>query len=185
MRGRSERRVLPGESGLWVFIFVDLALFALFFALEGVDRVRAPAVFQQGRASLDLTGGMINTLVLLAGSWAVVMGTRIERDTRRSALYLHLASATGAVFLLLKAGEWARHVRLGHRISDDAFETWYFFLTGFHAVHVAAAVVLLLVVAARRRRAEQPSAILIEAAGCYWHLVDLLWIGIYLVMYLL
>lgn len=185
MSTTSGNRTLPGELGLWAFIFTDLVLFALYFALVAWDRGSAPDVFTQGKAELNLTLGMINTVVLLSGSWAVAMGTRVVSDTRSASRYVYLAALTGVVFLLLKFAEWGHHLQLGHRISENVFYTWYFFLTGFHALHVLGAIVFLGVIGNRFRRGQPSSHALVEAAGCYWHLVDLLWIGILLVIYLL
>jgi nitric oxide reductase NorE protein len=185
MGERTTTRALPGEVGLWCFIFTDLVLFALYFALAAWDRGSAVDAFHAGKAELNLTIGMLNTIVLLTGSWAVVMGTRVEAAGQRAASYVYLAAFTGVLFLLLKAVEWHHHLGLGHHISENSFYMWCFFLTGFHALHVIGAVVFLCVIAARLRRAQPSSHTLIEAAGCYWHLVDLLWIGIFLVLYLL
>ena len=185
MRETAQNRTLPGELGLWVFIFADLGLFALYFALTAWDMRSDPATFQQGRDQLNLTLGMINTVVLLTGSWAVAMGTRVVSDGRLAARYLQLAALTGVAFLGVKFFEYDHAVSLGHTVAEDRFFTWYFFLTGFHAFHVIAAIIFLLIVAGRFRGEEQPGHVLAEAAGCYWHLVDLLWIGIFLLLYLL
>jgi nitric oxide reductase NorE protein len=185
MRGKLHSRTLPGELGLWVFIFSDLGLFALYFVLAAWDMRADPVTFQQGQASLNLTLGMINTVVLLTGSWAVAMGTRVATDARQAARYLQLAALTGLIFLGVKFFEYDHLVSLDHTIDQNAFYTWYFFLTGFHAFHVVAAVAFLMIVAARYRGESQPGHVMTEAAGCYWHLVDLLWIGIFLVLYLL
>lgn len=185
MRDAAQTRSLPGELGLWVFIFADFGLFALYFALTAWDMRSDPATFQQGRAGLNLTLGMMNTVVLLTGSWAVAMGTRVVSDGRQAARYLQLAALTGVIFLAVKFFEYDHAVSLGHTVGENRFFTWYFFLTGFHAFHVIAAVVFLVIVASRFRGEEQPGHVLTEAAGCYWHLVDLLWIGIFLLLYLL
>ena len=178
-------RILPGETGLWIFIFTELALFALFFSLAAWNKAGAPEAFRQGRSQFSLTMGMINTLVLLTGSWAVAMGTRVVADPRRAARLVYVAALTGVIFLLLKFVEWNHHLQAGHSITKNIYYTWYFFLTGFHALHVIGAVIFLGVIAGRSRRAQPSSHALIEAAGCYWHLVDLLWVGIFVVLYLL
>ncbi len=176
---------LPGEPGLWVFIFFDLGLFGLFFALAAADLGAAPAVFAAGKGTLDLTIGAVNTLVLLTGSWAVAMGTRVVRGGGEAGRWLTGAALSGALFLLLKVVEYVHLLGAGHALTQDAFYSWYFILTGYHAMHVAVGIVLLAVVAARYRGGAEPDHRLVEAAGCYWHLVDLLWIGIFLILYLI
>ncbi len=182
---RSAKPSLPGELGLWIFIFCDLLLFTLFFGLVAFDLRSEPETFRQGKAAINLTIGMVNTLVLLTGSWAVAMGTRVVEEPRRAARYIYAAALSGIVFLLFKVVEYSHLLGEGHALTQDRYFTWYFFLTAFHALHVIAAIVLLWVVAGRFRRNERTSHELVEAAGCYWHLVDLLWIGIFLVLYLI
>jgi nitric oxide reductase NorE protein len=185
MSGQRIARTLPGETGLWVFIFTELALFSLYFTLAAWDKASAPELFRHGKSEFGLTLGMINTLILLTGSWAVGMGTRVVAEPPRAARYVCLAALTGVIFLLLKVIEWHHQLQAGHSITENVYYTWYFFLTGFHALHVLGAVIFLGVVARRLRRAQPSSPALVESAGCYWHLVDLLWIGIFVVLYLL
>jgi nitric oxide reductase NorE protein len=175
---------LPGEVGLWVFIFADLAFFLLLFALAARDLGHARAAAEAGRDALTPAVGVANTLILLTGSWATAIGTRVvPRD--RAPPWLYAAAASGVVFLALKVVEYAHVTGAGHALGESAFFTWYFFLTGFHAFHVGGGIVLLATVAARLRQGQEPGEPLIEAAGCYWHLVDLLWIAIFLLLYLL
>lgn len=182
---RSAGRSLPGEVGLWVFILFDLGLFGLFFALAAADLGGAPGVFATGKGALDLTIGAVNTLVLLTGSWAAAMGTRVAHGGRPASRWLAGAALSGVLFLALKVVEYDHLIGAGHAITESAFYTWYFVLTGYHALHVALGVVLLAVVAGRYREGPAPDHRLVEGAGCYWHLVDLLWIGIFLILYLI
>lgn len=179
------QRTLPGGVALWVFIFADLLLFGLYLALAAWDGGAIVGAYPQAKTGLDPTLGMINTVVLLTGSWAVAMGTRVVGDARIASRYVLLAAGTGLAFLAVKLVEYSHHVAAGHTIASNRFFTWYWFLTGFHALHVIAAVVLLVALAGRMRKGPPPGEIFTEAAGCYWHLVDLLWIGIFLVLYLL
>lgn len=176
---------LPGEVGLWVFIVTDLSLFCLYFALLAYDRSVDPEAFYAGQAQLDRSIGLVNTLLLLTGSWAVAMGTRVVREPQRAAAFLSRAAVTGILFLLLKTVEYSHLVGAGNSLTDSRYFTWYFFLTGYHALHVLVGIVLLYFVAARFRSREPVSEALTEAAGCYWHLVDLLWIGIFTLAYLI
>jgi nitric oxide reductase NorE protein len=184
MIGGREADNLPGEAGLWVFIFADLAFFLLLFGLAAWDLGHARTAAAAGRDALTPAIGVANTLILLTGSWAAAMGTRAVPRSQ-AAPWLYAAAASGVVFLALKVIEYAHVTGAGHALGESAFFTWYFFLTGFHAFHVACGIVLLATVAARLRRSGNAGEPLIEAAGCYWHLVDLLWIGIFLLLYLL
>ena len=178
-------RRLPGEMGLWIFILSDLALFGLYFALFAFDIRTDPDTFYASQIHLDRTLGLINTLLLLTGSWAVVMGTRVEPTTAKARKYLIGAALTGIAFLVLKAVEYSHILGAGISLTDSRFFTWYFFLTAYHGIHVAAGVVFLFYVAGRMKQPRPLKEELTEAAGCYWHLVDLLWIGIFTIAYLL
>jgi len=185
MSGPGRNRVLPGELGLWVFIFCDLGLFTLLFGLAAWDGQAYSEAFAQGKGALNLTIGMVNTLVLLTGSWAVAMGTRVVEGHAEAGRYLRLAALSGLIFLVLKVVEYEHLLGAGHALTESAFMMWYFILTGYHALHVVVGIVLLWVVANRFRQETAPSHELTEAASCYWHLVDLLWVGIFMVLYLL
>ena len=178
-------RRLPGEVGLWIFIFSDLLLFALYFGLCVFDRAVDPVGFREAQGALNTTIALFNTLVLLSGSWAVFMATRVTADKARAATYVVGAALCGVLFLILKVYEYAHLIGAGRHFIEGRFFTWYFFLTGYHALHVMAGIVLLWVLSSRYRGQTEPSEKLVEGVGCYWHLVDLLWIGIFLVLYLL
>jgi len=180
----SSPRQLPGEVGLWLFILSDLLLFALFFVLFSHDLATDPESFQEVQGTLSRSIGLFNTLLLLTGSWAVAMGTRVERNPARSAGYLSAAALSGVLFLILKAVEYGHLFSAGYSLTDSSFFTWYFFLSGYHALHVVAGIVILQVVVSQYRRRKAVTEELVEAAGCYWHLVDLLWIGIFSIVYL-
>lgn len=179
------QRRLPGEMGLWIFILSDLMLFGLYFALFSYDLTVDPESFYHGQASLDRNIGLFNTLLLLTGSWAVAMGTRVEQDPSRAANYLSAAALTGAIFLGMKAIEYSHLIGGGHYLTESRFFIWYFFLSGYHAIHVVAGSIFLQYVSGRMRRRQPSSEALVESAGCYWHLVDLLWIGIFTIAYLI
>ncbi len=180
-----KNKSLPGELGLWIFLLGDLMLFGLYFVLFVYDRGMDRQSFYLGQAALDGGIGLLNTVLLLTGSWAVVMGTRVERDARRAAHYLAAAALSGLIFLVLKTLEYTHLVDAGRYLTESRFFVWYFFLTGYHAVHVMAGSLFLVVLAVRLYKNSVPGERLMEAGGCYWHLVDLLWIGIFTIAYLL
>lgn len=178
-------RQLPGSLGLWIFIFSDLMLFGLYFALLVFDMRSDPISYANAQASLSQSLGLINTLLLLSGSWAVVMATRIAQQHKMVSAYLMLAIVTGMVFLLIKAVEYTHVIQAGHHLTENAFFIWYFFLSGYHALHVIAGCLLLGFLWQRSRQQQTVNEELSTSIACYWHLVDLLWIGIFSFAYLL
>lgn len=178
-------RQLPGELGLWIFIASDLILFTLYFALFAFDFSADPTGFETAQSELNGVIGLINTLILLTGSWAVAMGTRVPTGAGQRARWIYLAALCGVVFLGLKAFEYAHLISQGLDFTSNKFFIWYFFLTGYHAVHVLSAIALLIVIGRRFQKERPIGEKLVEGAGCYWHLVDLLWIGIFSLTYLI
>ncbi|MEV7085397.1 cytochrome c oxidase subunit 3 [Streptomyces sp. NPDC093085] len=179
----------PGETGIWVFAFGDLLVFTVFFCVFVHERARAPEAFELGRRSLDLTFGTLNTLLLLTGSLSVVLGLHALRRgaTRPGTRALLVTLVCGAGFVIDKYLEYAGAVQAGHTPSANAFFMYYFVLTGIHLVHLLIGMAGLgLMYRIARTPSPGPREIrLLEAGGCYWHLVDLLWIILFALLYLM
>lgn len=182
-----ESRRVPAEPEFWIFILGDLAIFTAFFFVWAAGERADPVVFSDGRASLSRGIGIANTLVLLGSSGAVAVAVRAVRDARWVAARTAygLAIAGGATFLMLKAVEYARH--LGHGIGDLAgpFFVDYFVFTGVHALHVVLGLVVLAVARARvgSGGGSRPM-VLHEAAATWWHVIDIVWIVLFTLIYL-
>lgn len=186
-RGEPTRR-MPGEAGVWIFLFGDMVVFGVFFATFMVQRARAPELFDASRQTLSITIGLINTLILLTSSLFVVTGIRaIRADQRTTARLLFLATlGCGLAFVGLKAIEYTAKVHQGHTANQNAFYLYYFILTGLHLFHVLIGIVVLTLLAIQARRVEPgtTSMAVAESGACFWHLVDLLWIVLFPLLYL-
>jgi nitric oxide reductase NorE protein len=181
-------RRVPGETGLWIFILGDLFVFGIFFILYARNMATENETFLAGQSALSQPVGLANTLLLLTGSLSVAIGVEIARkgSTRPAAAWIGGGALSGMIFLLLKAAEYRALIGAGHSLVSDHFFLWYFFLTGYHAVHVILGIFLLLFAAGRLRLANPvPSGGLLEGIACYWHMVDMLWIVIFALIYLL
>ncbi|MFF0496364.1 cytochrome c oxidase subunit 3 family protein [Nocardia aobensis] len=185
---RHPRRV-PGEPGLWILILGDLLVFAIFFGLWSWNKAHQPELFVQGRAQMNQAIGLANTLVLISSSAAVAMGLNRIRschpdDGRR---WYRLAAGLGGAFVALKLLEYSNHVAAGADVLDDGFFMYYFVFTGIHLIHVVAGIIALLLVIRKSRRLGVSSAELpiFEGVGVYWHMVDIVWIVLYSLMYLM
>lgn len=187
MTAQTVRRI-PGESGTWVFLFGDMVVFGVFFVTFMVERAKAPDVFDIARRTLHVGVGVTNTLVLLTSSLCVVIALGAIRSGLRSIATTALFAAIGCglVFIGLKVYEYVALVSAGHGAGANHFYLYYFILTGLHLLHVCigVAVLALLVTQARRAELSATRLALVEGGACFWHLVDLLWIFLFALLYL-
>ena len=182
-----QKRV-PGESGTWVFLFGDLLIFGAFFVTFLVARATAPAVFDTARTTLHIGIGVTNTLVLLTSSLCVVLALNAMRiqQTRLATKATGTAMAFGVLFVVLKISEYISLGTAGHGPGANDFYLYYFILTGLHLFHVCLGLGALTFVLSQTRRPDlSPTrTALVEGAACFWHLVDLLWIFLFALLYL-
>lgn len=180
---------MPGAEGIWALIGADAIVFAILFASFMVERRRNPEVFEAGRQTLNLNLGGIDTLILLTSSWTVALAIQA---VRRNAVHwmpgLLLAGVlTGVLFMVFKSVEYAGKISQGITPATNGFFMWYFVLTGIHVIHVLLGTGLLAFVWSGARRGAFSSANLIvpESVASFWHLVDLLWIMLFPLLYLM
>jgi nitric oxide reductase NorE protein len=176
---------LPGDAGIWVFALGDMVIFAAYFVIFMVYRGHQQAAFLAGERHLSLASGAVNTL-LLAGSRFVALAVAAARagQARRARRLIGAGGLCGAAFLLVKAHEWYSLTGAGLTVQHGNFYMFYYAFTGVHLLHVLAGLVALGVMRAELRRPAGPRAWLIEAGAIYWHLVDLLWIILFALLYL-
>jgi nitric oxide reductase NorE protein len=176
---------LPGDAGIWVFALGDMVIFAVYFIIFMAYRGHQQAAFLAGERHLSLASGAVNTLALLAGSRFVALAVTAAGagQARRARRLAGAAGLCGAAFLLVKAHEWYSLVSAGLTVQHGNFYMFYYAFTGVHLLHVLAGLVALGVMRAELRR-PAPRAWLLEAGGIYWHLVDLLWIILFALLYL-
>jgi len=186
--GQAARR-LPGIEGVWVFVAADLTVFGLFFVSFVRDRGRDAALFEQARQTLDADIGGVNTLILLTSSWFVALAVEAAQAgaARRIPRLLAWAAACGLAFAVLKVIEYAHKLRAGTSMLTNDFYMYYFTLTGIHLLHVAAGAVILLILWSKARAGAYGSGNCagLESGATFWHMVDLLWVVIFPLLYLL
>lgn len=184
---RSAPRV-PGEPGVWVFILVEMAIFTALFGVIVWSRASNSRIFAEGQAVLSQPLGLFNTIVLIAGSVLVVNAiTAVQTgQTQQASRSLGAAMACGAVFAAVKAVEYHRVVHHGAFIHTNAYWMFFFTVTGAHLLHVFVGVSVLGLIR-RRVRLGLPGRRdreLFMSATCYWHMVDLLWLVLFPLFYL-
>jgi nitric oxide reductase NorE protein len=179
---------VPGETGIWVFIFGDMMVFAIMFATYLYYRGKDATLFNASQQQLNPDFGLVNTLLLLASSLLVVLAVGVVRaGTRRPAQPLILgAIGCGVAFSLLKVVEYSGKLDAGITPQTNQFFMFYFVLTGLHWFHLAIGLAVLgyMYFSARRTSLDVKQFAWFEGAGCYWHMVDLLWIVLFPLLYL-
>lgn len=184
---RHPRRV-PGEEGVWVFLFGDMTVFAILFGVYLYYRGAQPELFDASQVRLNQTFGVVNTLVLLTSSLLVVTAVRaVRRDaTDLARKLLYGAMALGLVFVANKAIEYSQKISHDLVPTTNQFFMYFYVMTGLHLFHVVIGMALLwyaVTLTKRPTRSEREMGYL-EGAGCFWHMVDLLWIVIFPLLYL-
>jgi nitric oxide reductase NorE protein len=172
---------LPGELMMWVLIASELLVFgAALLACLGV-RIADPVRFAADQALLDQTAGAINTIVLVtSGLCAAFAARERERERRATARrWLLTAAGLGVLFLVVKGLEYGAKMEIGIGIESSPFFTFYYLITGFHALHVVAGIVILALVS------WADSLSNMEAAVAFWHMVDLVWVLLFPIIYVL
>jgi nitric oxide reductase NorE protein len=181
-------RELPGGTVIWLFVAIELLTFGLFFVGFAAARRADPAPFVAGQAQLHPLLGAINTCVLLCGGWLAARAVLANRcnEGRAAAAYLGGAAASGILFMAIKLHEYAGVFAAGISLSTSSFWFFYLFLTGLHFLHVLAGVGFLLPTAWRAAHdaygPAEPATV--EAVAVFWHLVDLIWIFLFPLLYL-
>lgn len=185
---QDRRRHIPGEPGVWFFIGGDTMIFSLFFLIFLYYRGQDAPLFVASQLHLSQTLGLLNTLLMLTSSWFVASGIRAARANRGplAALGFCLAFLCGVGFGIVKIFEYSAKFHVGITLNSNSFFMCYFMFTGIHMVHVLLGMVLLAIMA-RYCRSPQftPAKVnLLEIGASFWHLVDMLWIVLFALLYL-
>ncbi|MBW8482663.1 cytochrome c oxidase subunit 3 [Actinomadura parmotrematis] len=178
---------LPGDPGMWVFVLGDLAFFSAYFVIFMVHRGREPELFAAAQRHLSPAVAVATTLLLLTGSWLIALAVQASRaGEHRRALRLTAGTLlTGVLFMLVKAGEWAWEASHGRTFASGDFFMFYYLLTGVHLFHMLLGLVVLGVVLRELRAPGLRRTAVVETGATYWHMVDLLWIVIFVLVYLM
>jgi nitric oxide reductase NorE protein len=178
---------LPGDGAMWFFVLGDMIIFGLYFVAYMIFRAREPQAFAAAQQALYLDIGVVNTLLLLLSSWLAARSVLAARrgDTGRTVRLLVATGTCGAVFIALKLAEWWLEADAGHTFGSSTFMSFYYVLTGVHMLHVVMGLAILTVVVSTVRRTVRDKAPVVEQATTYWHMVDLLWVVIFALLYVL
>lgn len=182
-------RRLPGDLAIWFFILAEMLAFAVFFASYAFARSIHVEEFNLYQQTLDRNAGALNTVLLITGSWFVVLAVQAAHrdDTRAVARSLLLGFLCGGGFLVVKVFEYAAKFGAGISMSTNTFYMFYISLTFFHFMHVILGMVILAILwfQARRGAYTRANANGLESGAAYWHMVDLLWIVLFPLVYVM
>jgi cytochrome c oxidase subunit 3 len=187
------------RMGMWLFLFTELILFGGLFLVYAVYRFQYGDAFHLAARELDTFVGTVNTIILLTSSLTVALSIIAMRQGKRAlaVVFVAMTILLAGAFLVNKYFEWGHKIALGiypgsaellKRSSGEIlYFGLYYVMTGLHALHVVIGMVILAVVGVMTARGTISAAapVRLEAGGLYWHLVDIIWIFLFPLFYLL
>ena len=185
---RPDSGLTNGKLGIWLFLASEVMLFGALFSTYIILRMGVP---EWPHGELDVVLGTINTIILISSSVTMVMAWASLKlnEWGKHRLYLTATFALSAIFLVIKYFEYASHFASGEGPWHSTFLAIYFTLTGLHGLHILGGMVVMAYFlgpgATLHKRNPEQFANRIEATGLYWHFVDLVWIFLFPVLYLL
>lgn len=201
------RDAAGARIGMWLFLFTEILLFGGLFLLYAVYRSKFPGDFHFCAAELDTLMGTFNTAILLTSSLTMVLAVAgLEKKNRKNAaIFLTITIFLGIVFLINKYFEWSAKFAHGlypnspvleyHTAGENIFYGLYYLMTGLHGLHIVIGIVILVVMffmilkKSKKTGPEEEELvglnIKLENSGLYWHLVDIIWIFLFPLFYLI
>jgi nitric oxide reductase NorE protein len=185
--GLNQEAHLPGEFSMWVFVLGDMVIFGVYFIIFMVERKRESGLFLASQQHLNQNIGLVNTLVMVASSWFVARAVRATRaGDHDGASKLIVGGVLGGVaFILMKVVEWSLEISHGFTLPKNDFFTFYFMLTGVHLLHVVIGLIILGIVLRELHNPALRRVSMVEAGATFWHMVDLLWIVLFALVYVM
>jgi nitric oxide reductase NorE protein len=174
---------------IWTFVAADLASFGMLFAVFAVERAAQPHLFARSSILLDDKAGLANTLILITSSWVAALAVAAARRGQiiRVRRLLSLAIGLGTAFTIIKISEYTAKIGQGITPLTNDFFTYYFILTGVHFFHLIIGMIVLTGLAAgalNRGTIDKRYLGWLESGAIYWHMVDLLWVFLFPMLYL-
>ncbi len=185
--------------GMWLFILSEIILFGGMFILYSAYRYKNPVDFHHASRELDVLLGTFNTIILLTSSLSMAASVvATQRGQRRLSMVLLMATmALGLFFLAIKGFEWGTKIEhgiypnsptlLARAKGEVLFFGLYYVMTGLHGLHVLVGVCLLcgMLIFIAKNKINRMRFVPFENSGLYWHLVDIIWIFLYPLFYLI
>ena len=189
------------KIGMWLFLVTEVLLFGGLFVGYGIMHARHPEAFMAAHHHLDKVMGSLNTIVLLCSSFTMVLAVWAAQTSKQKllVLFLILTLLLAGTFLVVKYFEYSHKFHEGllpgkfYTHEGDTvpgqflFFSFYFMMTGLHGIHVVLGMLTILWILVRAIRGDFSSSYYapVDITGLYWHLVDLIWIYVFPLMYLI
>lgn len=197
----AEQQKESAKFGMWIFLLTEILLFGGLFCAYAVFRAWNPEMFYNAHLELNQMLGTINTFVLISSSLTVALAIRsLQVDkVKQAAGFLFITLLFAAVFLVIKYFEYEHKFHLGQLpgkyytyeglegANPHIFFSIYFVMTGLHGLHIVGGMIVIAAMLVNTLRNKYSSAYYtpVEMTGLYWHLVDLIWIYLFPLLYLI
>jgi len=185
----TESTRLSGDIAVWFFILAEVTVFAIFFFSYCSMYYLKTDLFVAGQQALHPIAGLINTIALISSSYAVAIAVVFAKQQRNSGARLAILVAVllSMIYVTTKLWEYNILISDGYRLSTNTFFMFYFFITGFHFMHVLLGMFILVLV---YRNLASPEFLpnnlnTVESAASYWHMVDLVWVILFPLLYVI
>jgi cytochrome c oxidase subunit 3 len=193
------RDYVGAKLGMWLFLFTEVLLFGGMFLVYSVYREVNTAEFHEAGLEMNVVIGAVNTIILLTSSLTMALSiSAIKKGAKQSSVLLQGATVLlGIAFLVNKYFEWSDHIRHGFYPDSPQllamshgkilFFGLYYVMTGIHALHVliGISVITFILVLTLRGSVRSGDYVKLENAGLFWHLVDVIWIYLFPLFYLI
>lgn len=187
------------KLGMWLFLFTELLLFGGLFIVYFIYRAMNGEAFLLASYELNVTMGTVNTIVLLTSSMTIAMSiTALQKGKKQLSINLMIVTILSALtFMVIKYFEWSAKIHHGLFPGQELYNALppgeslyfflYFFMTGLHALHVVVGAIFIAVVINKVKKDQVTGerVSLLENSGLYWHLVDVIWIYLFPLFYLI
>lgn len=197
----SEQQFDASKLGMWLFLATEILLFGGLFVGYGLSQGKYPEAFVQAHHHLDRNLGFLNTVVLLISSFTMVMAVQSAKTSQKNKLrvFLVLTILCAFIFLGVKYFEYSHkfhegllpgkfYSHTGDTVPNQfVFFSFYFMMTGLHGLHILGGIAVMFWILIRANRGDFDAGYYtpVDLVGLYWHLVDLIWIYLFPLLYLL
>ncbi len=185
----NETEDLPGDFAIWIFILAEMLVFGVMFIVYAFTRAHQLEVFNASQLTLSRAMGTANTIILISSSYFVVRSVAAIKagNARQSAHWLLGAILLGAMFVAVKLWEFKQKFSAGISLDTNDFYMFYLTLTFFHLMHVLMGMIILACIVYKLKNGDYSAAehTGVETGASFWHMVDLLWIVLFPLIYII